>query len=69
MAYDLLAAVELFTGAANALLAHDEPVYVREKLQTALHRITGALYEGIRHSDQPALFDFRGTYFPSERDR
>jgi hypothetical protein len=69
MAYDALSAADALVQAANALLAHDEPVYVREKLQTALHRITGALYEGIRHSDQPALFDFRGTYFPSERDR
>ncbi|MBW4438993.1 MAG: hypothetical protein KME04_17780 [Pleurocapsa minor GSE-CHR-MK-17-07R] len=69
MAYDLLAAVELFTGAANALLAHEDETYIREKLQSALHRVTGALYEGIRHSDQPALFDFRSTYFPSVRDR
>jgi hypothetical protein len=68
-ANDLLAAVELFTHGAIALLAHDDETYAREKLHAGLNRITGALYEGVRHSEYPHLYDFRGVYFPSERDR
>ena len=30
--------------------------------------ITGALYEGVRHSQQPSLYNFRSTYFPDEGD-
>jgi len=69
MAVDLLAAVELFTQGAITSLAHDDETYTREKLHRGLNRITGALYEGVRHSEQPSLYNFRSTYFPSERDR
>jgi hypothetical protein len=66
-AYDLLAAVELFTHGAIALLAHDDETYTHEKLHAGLNRITGALYEGVRGSDHPRLYNFKSTYFPDER--
>lgn len=69
MAYELLAAVEYLTHAAILLLAHEDDSYVREKLHKGLNRITGALYEGVRHSPQPELFNFKSTYFPTEKDR
>jgi hypothetical protein len=69
MAYELLAAVEYLTHAAILLLTHEEDGYIREKLHKGLNRITGALYEGVRSSDSPALFNFKGTYFPDEKDR
>ncbi|GIK27939.1 MAG: hypothetical protein BroJett007_10770 [Chloroflexota bacterium] len=68
MAYELLAAVEYLTHTAITLLAHGDETYIREKLRNGLHRITGALYEGVRHSEQPSLYNFRSTYFPDERD-
>ncbi|MEP7292985.1 MAG: hypothetical protein ABI835_14480 [Chloroflexota bacterium] len=68
MAYELLAAVEYLTYTAITLLAHDDETYTREKLKNGLHRITGALYEGVRHSEQPSLYNFRSTYFPGEGD-
>ena len=68
MAYELLAAVEYLTLTAIQLLAHGDETYIREKLSNGLHRITGALYEGVRHSQQPSLYNFRSTYFPDERD-
>ncbi len=68
MAYELLAAVENLTMTAVHLLAHGDETYTREKLKNGLHRITGALYEGVRHSEQPSLYNFRSTYFPDERD-
>ena len=55
--------------AAILLLAHEDDGYIREKLHKGLNRITGALYEGIRHSPQPEHFNFRSTYFPTEKDR
>jgi hypothetical protein len=69
MAYELLAAVEYLTHAAILLLTHDDDGYIREKLHKGLNRITGALYEGVRHSDQPALYNFKSTYFPDECNR
>lgn len=69
MAYDLLSAVEYLTQTAIQMLAHDDESYTRKKLHKGLNRITSALYEGIRHSDQPALYNFKSTYFPDERDR
>ncbi len=69
MAYELLAAADYLTQAAIQLLMHGDLSYIREKLQHALRRITGALYEGIRESDTPTLFNFKGTYFPDEHDR
>jgi hypothetical protein len=69
MAYDLLAAVELFTQGAITLLAQDEETYTHEKLHAGLNQITGALYEGVRGSEQPRLFNFKSVYFPDERDR
>lgn len=68
MAYELLAAVEYLTHAAITLLAHGDESYIREKLRNGLHRITGALYEGVRHSQQPSLYNFHSTYFPDEGD-
>jgi hypothetical protein len=69
MAYELLAAADYLTQAALHLLMHGNLSYIREKLQSGLRRLTGALYEGVRHSDQPRLFDFASTYFPTESDR
>jgi hypothetical protein len=69
MAYDLLAAADYLTQAAVQLLMHGNLSYIREKLQFGLRRLTGALYEGIRESDTPAMFNFKGTYFPDEHDR
>lgn len=68
MAYELLAAVEYLTYTAITLLAHGDETYIHEKLRNGLHRITGALYEGVRHSQQPVLYNFRSTYFPDEGD-
>lgn len=68
MAYELLAAVEYLTLTSVQLLARGDEMYIREKLRNGLHRITGALYEGVRHSDQPSLYNFRSTYFPDEGD-
>jgi hypothetical protein len=69
MAYDLLAAPDYLVQAADQLLMPGNLSYIREKLQSGLQRITGSLYEGIRHSERPALFDFSTTYFPTELDR
>lgn len=69
MAYELLAAADYLTQAAIQLLIDGNLSYIREKLQSGLHRLTGALYEGIRESDTPTLFNFKGTYFPDEHDR
>jgi hypothetical protein len=69
MAYELLATADYLTQAAIQLLIHGNLSYIREKLQSGLRRLTGALYEGIRESDTPTLFNFKGTYFPDEHDR
>lgn len=69
MAYDLLAAVEYLTHAAILLLTHEDDGYIREKLHKGLNRITGGLYEGIRHSSEPLHYSFKSIYFPDERDR
>ncbi len=68
MAHELLAAAEYLIHTAITLLAHGDETYTREKLRNGLHRITGALYEGVRHSEQPSLYNFRSTYFPDEGD-
>lgn len=68
MAYELLAAVDYLTQTAIQMLAHGDESYACEKLHKGLNRITGALYEGIRHSKQPTLYNFKTTYFPDERD-
>lgn len=68
MAYELLAAADYLTQTAIQLLLRGDLSYMREKLQHALRRLTGALYEGVRHSPTPKMFDFRGTYFPKEGD-
>lgn len=67
-AYDLFVASDYFIQVAIQLLAHGDPIYTREKLQAGLGRITSALYEGVRASDDPALFDFKSVYFPDEHD-
>jgi hypothetical protein len=69
IAYELLVAADYLTQAAVQLLIHGSESYIREKLQYGLRRLTGALYEGVRHSDTPAMFNFKGTYFPDEYDR
>lgn len=69
MAYELLATADYLTQAAIQLLMHGNLSYIREKLQSGLRRLTGALYEGIRESDTPAMFNFKATYFPDEYDR
>ncbi|GAB4549461.1 MAG: hypothetical protein OHK0023_14020 [Anaerolineae bacterium] len=69
MAYDLLAAADYLVQSAIQLLMHANLSYIREKLQSGLRRLTGALYEGIRESDTPTMFNFKGTYFPDEHDR
>jgi hypothetical protein len=69
MAYELLVAADYLTQAAVQLLLHGSASYIREKLQYGLRRLTGALYEGVRHSSTPAMFNFKGTYFPDEHDR
>jgi hypothetical protein len=69
MAYDLLAASDYLVQAAVQLLMHGNLSYIGEKLQSGLQRITGALYEGIRHSKRPKVFNFSTTYFPTEPDR
>jgi len=69
MAYDLLAASDYLVQAAVQLLMHGNLSYICEKLQSGLRRITGALYEGVRHSERPELFNFSTTYFPTEQDR
>lgn len=68
MAYELLAAAGYLVQAATQLLLHGNLSYIREKLHAGLRRITGALYEGIRHSERPDLFDFSTTYFPTRHD-
>ncbi len=69
MAYELLAAADYLTQSAIQLLMHGNQSYIREKLQSSLRRVTGALYEGIRESDTPAMFNFKAIYFPDEHDR
>ncbi|MFQ3657311.1 MAG: hypothetical protein SNJ54_00030 [Anaerolineae bacterium] len=69
MAYELLAVADYLTQAAVQLLLHGSQSYIREKLQSGIRRLTGALYEGIRESDTPAMFNFKATYFPDEHDR
>jgi hypothetical protein len=69
MAYELLGAINLLAHGAIALLSHDDEAYTHEKVHAGLNRITGALYEGIRGSEAPHLYDFRSVYFPDERDR
>jgi hypothetical protein len=68
MAYDLLAACDYLVQAAGQLLIDGNRSYIRGKLQHSLKRITGALYEGLRHSERPNLFDFSKTNFPTEHD-
>jgi hypothetical protein len=68
-AYHLLVACDFLTLAAIQLLAHGDASYIREKLKQGVERITSSLYEGVRHSDQPAMFDLTSTHFPSEADR
>lgn len=56
------------TQTAIQMLAHGDESYAREKLRKGLNRITGALYEGIRYREQLALYNFKSTCFPDERD-
>ncbi len=69
MAYELLTAADYLMQSAIQLLMHGNLSYIREKLQSGLRRLTGALYEGIRESDTPTMFNFKATYFPDEHDR
>lgn len=67
-AYELLTAADYLTQAAIQLLMHGNLHYTREKLQSGLRRLTSALYEGIRESGTPAIFNFKNTNFPDEED-
>ena len=49
---------------AVQLLAHGDEPYIREKLRNGLNRITGALYEGVRHSQQPLAVQFPQHLLP-----
>jgi hypothetical protein len=69
VAYHLLVACNFLALAAIQLLAHGDASYIREKLKHGVERITSALYEGVRHSEQPAMFDLTSTHFPFEADR
>lgn len=70
MAYHLLAAAEYLLRTAELLVErHNDLGYIREKLKYGLNRITNALYEGIRFSDKPEMFNLKSTYFPDEQDR
>jgi len=64
MAYELLAAADYLSQAAIQLLMHGNLSYIREKLQSGLRRLTGALYEGVRYSESPDAFEFQNTHFP-----
>ena len=68
-AYELLVAADYLTQAAIQLMQHEDGEYLHEKLKFGLNRITGALYEGIRHSDTPEQFDFHSAYLPQVSDR
>ncbi len=68
MAYELLAASDYLIQAAIQLLVHGNVSYIREKLQSGLSHLTSALYEGVKHSDAPHLFNFKATYFPDQHD-
>ncbi len=68
MAYELLAASDYLTQAAVQLLMHGNLSYIREKLQSGLRRLNGALYEGVRHSESPDAFEFQNTHFPQIGD-
>ena len=68
MAYELLAAADYLTQAAIQLLIHGNLSYIREKLQSGLSHLTSALYEGVRHSNAPHLFNFKATFFPDTHD-
>lgn len=67
MAYDLLAASDLLAQAAVQLLMHGDLSYTSGKLQSGVQRISGALHEGVRHSERPQVFDFAATRFPSKQ--
>ncbi|MCA0455391.1 MAG: hypothetical protein LCI00_15545 [Chloroflexi bacterium] len=67
--YELLASSDYMIQSAIQLLIHGNPSYIREKLQSGLRRLTGALFEGVRHSDSPTLFAFKEIYLPDEHDR
>lgn len=68
MAYDLLCAAEYIIRAAINLLAQHDESYGSEKLRTAMARLTGALYEAVRHSNTAKLWDMHSVYFPTEKD-
>ncbi len=68
MAYELLATSDYLIQAAIQLLMHGNLSYIREKLQSCLSHLTSALYEGVKYSDAPHLFNFKATYFPDEHD-
>nr|WP_281721324.1 hypothetical protein [Nitrosomonas nitrosa] len=69
IAYDLLAASDFLVQTAVQLLIDGNLSYIREKLQSSLQRISGALHEGTRHGERPELFDFSATRFPTTHDR
>jgi hypothetical protein len=68
MAYELLAASDYMIQTAIQLLMLGNLSYIREKLQFGLSHLTSALYEGVKHSHAPQLFNFKATFFPDEHD-
>jgi hypothetical protein len=68
-AYELLVAADYLTQAAMQLLQQGDEAYLSEKLKYGINRLTGALYEGIRHSERPERFDFHSAYLPQVTDR
>jgi hypothetical protein len=46
---------------------HGDLSYTSEKLQSGVQRISGALHEGVRHSERPQVFDFAAIRFPSKQ--
>jgi hypothetical protein len=68
MAYALFVAADYLMQTAIQQLADGDETYIREKLYHGLRHITGALDEGVRRSEQPALYNFKSISFPDEKD-
>lgn len=68
-AYELLAAADYLTQTAIQLLQQGDEHYLHEKLEAGIDQITNALYEGVRGSQAPELYDFHSSYFPKVSDR
>ena len=67
-AYHLLAAADYLVQAAYQLLIQGHPAYIGEKVGGGVRRLSDALAEGLRHSEQPDRFDYSATDFPGTDD-